>query len=77
MIDPDRAELFACRRAVELAKEKGVQKLILETDCAGEVSKIMAKELDRSVHGPLVEDIKTMLKGFEDSSIKHVRRSGN
>jgi ribonuclease HI len=75
--DPERAELLACRRAVLLATEGGGQKLVLETDCLGAVAKLTSKEIDRSVHGPLVEDIKKMLDEFEASSILHVRRSGN
>jgi ribonuclease HI len=75
--DPERAELLACRRAVSLAKDGGVRKLILETDCLGAVAKLSSKEIDRSIHGPVVEDIKKMLGEFEASSIMHVRRSGN
>jgi hypothetical protein len=41
------------------------------------VSKLRKEELDRSVHGPLVEEIKVLIGEFEDSMIKHVRRSGN
>ena len=31
--DPERAELLACRGALELAREMGVDKVALETDC--------------------------------------------
>jgi hypothetical protein len=54
-----------------------VSRLILETDCAGDVSKLNHTELDRSAHGPLVEDIKLLLGEFEESSVTHVRRSCN
>jgi ribonuclease HI len=77
VVDPERAELLACRRAVQLAKEVGVSKLAMETDCAGAVAKLKAQEMDRSVHGPLVEEIKALLGDFEDFSISHVRRSSN
>ena len=60
-----------------LAKEVGVTKIALETDCAGAVSKVMGKEMDRSVHGPLVEEIKSLLKGFDVFSVNHVRRTCN
>jgi hypothetical protein len=49
----------------------------LESDCLGAVSKLRGTAKDRSVHGPLVEDIKSLLRSFEDHSIRHVRRSGN
>ena len=75
--DAERAELLACRRGVILAQEAGVRKLVLETDCMGVVSKLKNGELDRSVHGPLVEEIKELLKTFDDRKIMHVRRSAN
>jgi hypothetical protein len=59
--DPKRGELLACRRAVEIASTAGVSKLVLETDCAGVVAKLKNSEMDRSIHGPLVEEIKEML----------------
>jgi hypothetical protein len=75
--DPERAELLACRRAALLAKETGVSKLMLETDCAGAVAKLKALEMDRSVHGPLVEEIKSLLCDFDEFLIRQVRRSSN
>ena len=60
---------------VELAKDVGALRIVLETDCAGAVGKLLSKEIDRSAHGPLVEDIKVLLGGFEASSVQHVRRS--
>jgi hypothetical protein len=55
----------------------GVNKLVMETNCAGAVAKLKAQEMDRSVHGPLVEEIKALLGDFNDFSISHVRRSSN
>jgi hypothetical protein len=71
--DPEGAELLAARRAVLLAKKVGASRLELETDCAGAVSKLNNGEVDRSVHGPLVEDIKLLLGEFEESLVTHVR----
>jgi hypothetical protein len=75
--DPERVELLACREPVQLAKHRGVSKLVLEMDCQTAVRKIVNKELDRSAHGPLVEDIKTLLGSFDDFLVSFVRRSGN
>ena len=72
--DPERAELLACKRAVELAREMQVGKVAMEKDSLGFEAKLEVDGLDRSVHGPLVEDIK---RDFEDHSVLHVRRSGN
>jgi ribonuclease HI len=75
--EPERAELLPCRQAVRVSKEYDVRKLVLESDCAGAVNKLRAQDLDRSVHGPLVEEIKTLLREFEDVVICQVRQSGN
>jgi hypothetical protein len=62
---------------LELAKECGVQRIILEMDSVGAAAKIQREERDRSLHGQLVEEIKDLLSGFEDKLIKAVRRSAN
>jgi hypothetical protein len=72
--DPERAELMACHRAIQVAKNLGVTKIVLETDCLSAAGKLRDKDLDRSGHGLLVED---MLKGFEDVAISHVHKTGN
>jgi hypothetical protein len=70
--EAEHAELLACRQAVRMAKEYDIRKLVLETDCVGAVNKLKAQELDRSVHGLLVEEIKTLLREFEDAVICQV-----
>jgi ribonuclease HI len=75
--DPERAELLACRHAVNLAKELGMRKIALETDCSGVVAKLQASDKNRSIHGPLVEEIKASLGELDDFRVLHVRRSGN
>ena len=75
--DPERAELLACQRALELAREMKVRKVILETDSMTVKGKLEAAELDRSAHGPLIENIKRALSDFADHSVIHVRRTGN
>jgi ribonuclease HI len=75
--DAERAELYACKEALKLAMENGSRKICLESDCLGAVSKLRGVAKDQSVHGPLVEDIKSLLRSFDDYSVRHVRRSGN
>ena len=50
--DPEEAELRACKRAIDLARELGLPKVILESDCATVVSKLKSEPIDRSVYGP-------------------------
>jgi ribonuclease HI len=75
--DPERTELMACRHALILARSLNLGKVSLESDCLGAVAKIRSCDIDRSMHGPLVEEIKSMLKNFAEHSVRHVRRSGN
>jgi ribonuclease HI len=74
---PERAELLACRLAVTEEKDAGATKLLVESDCLGLVKKLGTTELDRLVHGPLIEDIKALLCGFEEVQVQHVRRMAN
>jgi hypothetical protein len=60
-----------------MAREMGLPKVILEMDCASAVIKVNEKEVDRSIHGPIVEEIKLMLQDFVEVQVKHVRRSCN
>ncbi|KAM0862252.1 hypothetical protein ACQ4PT_045377 [Festuca glaucescens] len=75
--DPERTELLACRRGVQLAQQMGVSKLVLKSDFLNAVTKLRSQDVDRSVHGPLVEEVKEMLGTFDDHAIKHIRRTGN
>jgi ribonuclease HI len=75
--DPEGAELRACRLALSVAKDAGARKLILESECQSLVSKLGSLELDRSVHGPMVEEIKFLLSEFEEAKVRFVRRSAN
>ena len=75
--DPEHAELLACRRALELAKELGCERIVLETDCLNAVTKLRRPDKDRSAYGPLVEEIKDSCMGFRDVVISFVRRTTN
>jgi hypothetical protein len=41
------------------------------------VTKLQREELDRSIHGTLVEDIKALLRHLQGSSIRFVKREAN
>jgi hypothetical protein len=75
--DAERSELLACRSAILVAKDMGIPRLVLETDCMGAKAKITCSELDRSMHGHLVEEIRVLLQGFEDYNVQHVSRKCN
>jgi ribonuclease HI len=75
--DPERAELLACKQGVQLARERGEVRVILEMGCLGAVAKLKGTELDRSMQGPLMEEIKALMGEFEDIRVTHARRSCN
>jgi hypothetical protein len=54
-----------------------VAKVVLETDSSVVVSKLAQEEVDRSFYGPLVEEIKELLRGFEEGMAQVVRRTAN
>jgi hypothetical protein len=54
-----------------------VQKVVLKTDSTGAAAKLNRDEQDRSIHGPLVEQMKSLFQGFGDSSVRAVRRTAN
>jgi hypothetical protein len=51
--------------------------VVLETDSSGVVTKLGKEERYRCFYGSLVEEIKLLLKGFEDASVCAVRRTPN
>lgn len=75
--DPELAELLACRRAAGLAIEMGSLKVVLETDNKGIAQRLASDDLNRSVYGPLIEEIKGLLQSRHDFKVKWVRRSAN
>jgi ribonuclease HI len=75
--DPEEAEVRACKQAVSLAKDMHLMKIILETDSKGVVSKLTSKDQDRWALGPLVKEIKSMLRSVDNHVVKWARRSAN
>jgi hypothetical protein len=73
VVDAERAEILACRRAVQLAREAGVLELVLATGSYGVVTKLRIRNLDRSIHGPLIKDVKDLLDGFDGHQVVHVK----
>jgi hypothetical protein len=75
VIDPEGAEVLACKHAVELAKEVGCRKFELELDCTNVVKKLKEDVRDRSVHGPLIEELKLAIRDFHQVKISVVCRT--
>nr|XP_020147655.1 uncharacterized protein LOC109732864 [Aegilops tauschii subsp. strangulata] len=59
--EPARAELYACRRVVQLAEDLNIPNLHVEMDCREIDCKLQSKEKDLSSLGPVIEEVKQML----------------
>jgi ribonuclease HI len=75
--DAEGAELLACKRGLVVAREAGVQRIILETDSVEVAAKLKGEGQDRSIYGPLVREIKSLFGNFEETLVRSVRRTAN
>jgi ribonuclease HI len=69
------AELLACKRGLVVAREAGVQRIILETDSVEVAAKLKGEGQDRSIYGPLVREIKSLFGNFEETLARLVWRT--
>lgn len=60
--DPEQAKLLACRRVGQIMVEFGIRKLELHTNNQTVAIMLRDRELNRSVHGMLVEELKRLLE---------------
>lgn len=74
---PDIIELKACRKALQFGRELGVQKIHVETDCREAVCMINGSVKNFSAAGPIVEDIKGLMQGWQGCKVTWKRRSAN
>jgi hypothetical protein len=74
---PEFAEPLALLRAVSLAREKELDKVIFATDCLSLVQRLHSSTLDRSQVGILVGEIKSLFCAFTEVSFVHVKRNLN
>ena len=69
-------EALAVREAMIRAKEKGWQKVELESDCKGIIDKINGEMEDVLLH-TVLQDIKSLQKEFNDCCFSFTRREDN
>lgn len=74
---PDAAELIACRKAIQRAKDLGIQRVHLELDSQVVAAMIKGTSKNLTALGAVVEDIKRQLSCFISHKITWVRRSAN
>jgi ribonuclease HI len=71
------AEAHAFQRAVELARNEGLDKVIFETDCLSLLNWLNSTSMDRSAVGIVIAGIKHLVKDFASVSFRHVKRGLN
>nr|XP_023892017.1 uncharacterized protein LOC112004019 [Quercus suber] len=71
------AEVLACRRAMEFAREAGFTELVVEGDNLCVMKALAASEVDRSWLGHIIQDIKWLARNFRRISFSYVRRAAN
>jgi hypothetical protein len=74
---PELAEALAVRRNVSLALEEGFNKVWVATDCLSVVQRINSTMINQSSVGVVIQDIKSLISGFDCILFIHVRRHCN
>jgi hypothetical protein len=62
---------------VSLAADEGFDKVMVVSDCLSLVQRWQSPELDRSIVGVVIQDIKQLQTRFSSFTISHVRRQCN
>jgi hypothetical protein len=68
---------LALRRAVSFAGEDGFNKVMIGSDYLSLVQHLLSRQLDRSLVGVVVGDIKILANNFTSFSINYVCRQCN
>jgi hypothetical protein len=74
---PEIAEAIALRRAITLAMDEGVNKVVFQSDCLSVVQRVNSMDDDRFLCGPIMKDTMRMMTSFPSCSVVHVLRSLN
>jgi hypothetical protein len=74
---PELVEALVLRRAVELARDEGLEKVIFESDCLFLVQRMNSTVMDMSLVGITTSEIKHMSRCFQSVSFRHVKRVFN
>uniref|UniRef100_A0A8I6WDP0 RNase H type-1 domain-containing protein n=1 Tax=Hordeum vulgare subsp. vulgare TaxID=112509 RepID=A0A8I6WDP0_HORVV len=77
VFNPELAEAIAIKRGLLFALSEGLQEVVLASDCLTVIQRINSLDMDRSLRGPVIQDIKHLRTSFSTCSIFHVRREQN
>jgi ribonuclease HI len=71
------AEALVLRRALSLADDEGICKLVVVSDCLSAIQRIQSTAMDRRLVGVVIQDIKEFANNFTNIYFSHVRRQCN
>jgi hypothetical protein len=71
------AEAFAVKHAVTLARNEGLDRIIVLSDCLSLVQRINSSSQDRSLVGVMVKDIKEITSPMSLVAFHHISRLCN
>ena len=74
---PEFVELKACRRALQIGRDLSISKIHVEMDCNQAVRMINSACRNLSEAGPIVEDIKALMQGWQGCKVSWRRRTAN
>jgi ribonuclease HI len=77
VFDACTMEALACRDGIKMAEIAGYQHVQLETDCLELVQLWKVKESQRSIVGPVLEEIDTLSRVFQEFSFSYINRNCN
>ena len=75
--DPETLEVLACRDALRVAVERGITKLVVETDCSNVKSMWDSKLGERSVNFHILCEMKTLVNNLQGFKLLFASRSSN
>ncbi|XVF59274.1 hypothetical protein PTKIN_Ptkin07bG0262500 [Pterospermum kingtungense] len=75
--DAEMAEAHAVVTALELRRDLGFSRIIVEGDAMGIISKLNSNIRDFSPTGNLIEEAKRLMTGFQSCLAQHVGRHSN
>ena len=75
--DSEKAEILACRRAVEFAIDAGFSELVMEGDNVAVMTSLSHYGSNMSRLGHIVHDIQWLATGLRWAYFSHVKRSAN
>ncbi|KAL0453606.1 UNVERIFIED_CONTAM: hypothetical protein Slati_1338700 [Sesamum latifolium] len=73
----DLAEALAAREAASLAIQRGWKSIILEGDCKNIIARLNSNDMDLSILGPIVDDIRKLMRSIPCCKAEFVPRECN